>query len=42
MREKLDRAEQYERDNNNDDERSLLIHSVEVLREYGALNRAVQ
>ena len=37
----LDRAEQYERDDD-DDERSLLIQSVEVPQEYGALNRTVQ
>ena len=36
----LDRAEQYEKDS--DDERSLLIQSVEIPQEYGALNRAVQ
>ena len=36
----LDYAEQYERDN--DDERSSLVHSVEVPQEYGALNHAVQ
>ena len=36
----LDRAEQYERDNDN--ERSLLIQSVEVPQKYGAFNRAVQ
>ena len=36
----LDLAEQYE--SNNNDERSLLIQSVEVPQEYGALNRAVQ
>ena len=36
----LDHAEQYERDD--DDEGSLLIQSVEVPQEYGALNCAVQ
>ena len=36
----LDLAEQYERDN--DDERSLIIQSVEVPRKYGTLNRTVQ
>ena len=36
----LNRAEQYEQENGN--ERSSLIRSVEAPQEYGALNRAVQ